>query len=121
MLNVILYLYLYIAITFRLAPEFTIVSGQLLCWEAEVFGHFPIFLTLPNKMIEESNNDSVHRSSQNPISYLFAEKIRRKLNLINLGSTALKLYTGHLTYFVKKNYDFITCKEYYESWLKDSI
>lgn len=72
-------------------------------------------------MIEESNNDTVHRRSQNPISYLFAEKIRRKLKLINLGSNALKLYTEHLTYFVKENYDFITCKEYYESWLKDSI
>jgi hypothetical protein len=99
-----------------MAPGFTRVIRQLLCWESEIFGHFPIFLIHPNEMIEESNNDTVHRSSQNPISYLFVAKIRRKLKLINLGSNAFKLYTEHLTYFVKENYDFITCKAYYESW-----
>jgi len=86
-----------------------------------VFGHFPIFLIHPNEMIEESNNDTVHRSSQNPISYLFAEKIRRRLKLTNLGSNALHLYAEHLAYFVKENYYFVTCKKYYELWLENGI
>jgi len=108
----------YIGTTLRISPFIIRYLRNILNFETSYRGNPINFLIHPNEMIKESNNDLVHRRSNNPISYLFAEKIRRGLKLVNLGSKALNLYAEHLTYFVKENYHFVTCKEYYESWLK---
>jgi len=111
----------YIGTTLRISPFIIRYLRNILNVETCIRGNPINFLIHPNEMIRESNNDSVQRRSQNPISYLFAEKIRRRLKLTNLGSNALHLYAEHLAYFVKENYYFVTCKKYYELWLENGI
>jgi peptidoglycan/xylan/chitin deacetylase (PgdA/CDA1 family) len=109
----------YIGTTLRISPFIIRYLRNILDFETSYRGNPINFLIHPNELIKESNDDFVHRRSNNPISYLFAEKIRRRLKLTNLGLNALYLYAEHLTYFVKKNYHFVTCKEHYESWLEN--
>jgi len=116
------YLYPYIGTTLRIAPEFTRVIRQLLCWEAEVFGHFPIFLIHPNELITEIKEKNIlSRRSNNYLEYLVKEKIRTYLKSKNLGDIAAILLEDELKYFTKRGFKGICLKDYYKSNIKECI
>jgi peptidoglycan/xylan/chitin deacetylase (PgdA/CDA1 family) len=107
----------YIGTTLRIAPAAVRMLRYLLHAEAVKTGKPVNFLIHPNECIIENDDDLVDRRSSNPVKYLFAERLRRKMKLFNLGPRAIQLYEEHLAFFQVKGYDFITCKEYRRKFL----
>ena len=110
----------YIGTTLRLFPGISHQLGKILSYEASKKGKPIVFLTHPNEFIEElSDLKKVTRRSKNYISYLFSDLIRHNLKLKNLGKKALPLYRNEIKYFFSKEFNFVTCKEYYINYLKN--
>lgn len=107
----------YIGTTLRISPWAVKLLRNLLHAEAEKTGKPVNFLIHPNECIIENDADVAGRRSANPVKYLFAEKLRGKLKLLNLGPRAIQLYEEHLAFFQARGYDFITCKEYRRRFL----
>lgn len=106
----------YIGTMLRISPHTTNILKHIVHWEAGLDGQPVNFLIHPNECFIEDDSDSRLRRASNPLSYFFAEKIRGKLKLKNLGAKALDLYGNHLRFFHDKGYQFVTCKEYYSIW-----
>lgn len=73
-----------------------------------------VFLIHPNELIDEVLLEkNFKRRSGNYVGYFLKDKIRRQIKLKNLGHKAVPFLTKQIEYFNKKNYQFITLKEYY--------
>ena len=109
----------YIGTTLRMSPFLTRSLRSTLVAESRYLNNKPIvFLTHPNEFITEFDElRENHRRTQNYLSYLWRELIRRKLKLKNLGLPGLTIYEKELNYFSKNDFSFLTCKEYYEMHL----
>lgn len=106
----------YIGTMLRISPFATNLLKHILNLESKISGQPINFLIHPNECFIEDDSDVRDRRAKNPLSYLFAEKIRGKLKLKNLGSSALDLYESQLHFFRNQGYRFVTCKEYYTIW-----
>lgn len=106
----------YIGTMLRISPFATNLLKHVLNFESNISGQPINFLIHPNECFIEDDSDVRDRRARNPFSYLFAEKIRGKLKLKNLGSSALDLYESQLRFFKARGYSFVTCKEYYSIW-----
>lgn len=104
----------YIGTTMRLFPLLTTLLRNLLALESS-FNRKPIvFLTHPNEFITEEYCNKQNRRSKSLLGYIVGDLIRRRLKVKNLGEDALPLYQKELDFFVEKDFNFVTCKEYYD-------
>lgn len=104
----------YIGTTLRIWPSITSIIRYLLHFESIFTGKPIVFLTHPNEFIDEiDNRHEINRRGTNFISYLLGDLLRRKLKLKNLGSKALPLLEREISFFKKRNYEFVTCEMYY--------
>ena len=111
----------YIGTTLRLFPHISHQLGRILSFEASKSQKPIVFLTHPNEFIEEvSDSKRTRRRSKNYISYLFSDVIRHRLKMKNLGKKALPLYRQEIRYLHEKGFDFVTCKEYYQNYIKNN-
>ncbi len=94
-------------LTFRILRFF-------LTFESKFSGTDIVFYMHPTEFIEEGykNRFKINNRSANYVQYIFADVIRRKIKLKNLGEPTKKLYLELIDYFKKRNYKFITIKEY---------
>ena len=72
-----------------------------------------VFLIHPNEFIAEDDfNEKIGRRSRNIFKYLFADLLRNKLKVKNLGRDAIILYEKEIEFFKNHNYKFLTLKDY---------
>lgn len=105
----------YIGTFMRIAPALNRCTRQVLYWETLCNGRQFVFLTHPNEFIDEDQETTeIERRAKNYISYLLGDVIRHRLKVKNLGAKALPLYDRELEFFHRKDFEFVTCKEYYK-------
>lgn len=105
----------YIGTFMRIAPALNRCTRQVLYWETLCNGRQFVFLTHPNEFIDEDQETTeIERRAKNYISYLLGDVIRHRLKVKNLGAKALPLYDRELEFFQRKDFEFVTCKEYYK-------
>ena len=82
--------------------------------EARYFGTAINYYMHPTEFIEEFSEGTmkVNRRTDTFLKYLFADIIRRKIKLKNLGSAAKPLYEEMITYFNNIDFKYSTIKEY---------
>lgn len=102
----------YIGTFMRINPALTKQLMILLEKESAFTGKPVNFLIHPNECITENDEDTVARRSANVVKYLLAEKLRTRMKLNNLGTSAIALYEENLQFFKNKNYTFCTLKQY---------
>ena len=72
-----------------------------------------VFDIHPNEFIDESDEKRlISRRSNSFMSYFLKDLIRSKLKSKNLGDKAVPLYENEIQYFQKRDYKFLTIKEY---------
>ena len=104
----------YIGTFMRIAPGVNRFTRRMLYWETLCNGRQFVFLTHPNEFIDEEREyTDIERRASNYISYLLGDVLRHKLKVKNLGEKALPIYERELAFFKKKDFEFVTCKEFY--------
>ena len=99
----------------RVYPFAARIVRTALNLEASVTGRPLVFIIHPNELIdEEVEISTANRRAKNYLAYLLGDKLRYRLKLRNLGKEALPLLIDQLEFIKRKNYTFVTCKEYYE-------
>ena len=105
----------YIGTFMRIAPGLNRMTRRVLYWETCCNGRQFVFLTHPNEFIDEDwEGSKIERRASNYISYLLGDVLRHKLKVKNLGEKALPIFEKELSFFHKKSFEFITCKELYQ-------
>ena len=107
----------YIGTFMRISPHLNKMTRNLLHIETK-FNFKPIvFLTHPNEFInEEFEGTKISRRGSNIISYVLKDVLRHWLKLKNLGEIAIPILEEELNFFKKKEYNFVTMKEYYDKF-----
>lgn len=104
----------YIGTFMRIAPGLNRMTRRVLYWETCCNGRQFVFLTHPNEFIDEDwEGGKIERRASNYLSYLFGDVLRHKLKVKNLGEKALPIFEKELSFFQKKGFEYITCKELY--------
>jgi peptidoglycan/xylan/chitin deacetylase (PgdA/CDA1 family) len=104
----------YIGTFMRIAPPLNRVTRNVLYLETLCNGRQFVFLTHPNEFIDEDRETTgIERRASNYFSYLFGDVLRHKLKVKNLGEKALPIYERELAFFQRKEFEFVTCKDFY--------
>lgn len=104
----------YIGTFMRIAPSLNRLTRRLLYLETLCNGRQFVFLTHPNEFIDEEwEGGKIDRRASNYFSYLMGDVIRHKLKIKNLGESALPIFEIELSFFQKKEFEFVTCKTLY--------
>ena len=104
----------YIGTFMRISPALNRMTRHLLFWETCCNGRQFVFLTHPNEFIDEERDaQPIERRASNLIAYWMGDVLRHRLKVRNLGEKALPIYERELTFFQRKNFEFITCKDLY--------
>lgn len=109
------FIFPYVGTFMRISPNITKLVIRFADLESRFSNHFPMFIIHPNEFIEEeSDSKQFEKRTKNYFSYLIADKLRYKLKLKNLGLAAVPFFEDQIKFFYKRNYNFMTLKEYYE-------
>lgn len=109
----------YIGTFMRISPAMNRLTRNMLYLETKLTGRHFNFLTHPNEFIdEEQEQDTIQRRSSNYFSYLAGDLLRHKLKKINLGIKAIPILEKELQFFNRKNFKYITCKEFYNEAIR---
>lgn len=103
----------YVGTTMRIFPYLTQIQRKILHWE-NMINHKPIVFDFhPNELIDESEEPRIITNrTNNPLAYLIQDLIRGKLKARNLGPKALPLYESQIQFLKKRNYKFVTIREF---------
>ncbi len=106
----------YIGTFMRISPLLNRMTRNALYAETKLSGRPFNFLTHPNEFIDEEKTvEKVQRRSKNYIGYLLGDLLRHQLKTKNLGHKAIPIFEKELKFFQKKEFNFITCKSYYNN------
>ena len=104
----------YIGTFMRIAPSLNRFTRNVLYLETLCNGRQFVFLTHPNEFIDEDRETTeIERRASNYLSYLLGDVLRHKLKVKNLGEKALPIYERELAFFQRKDFEFVTCKDFY--------
>ena len=70
----------------------------------------------PNECLDAGDRIEATRRTKNPIEYLFADLIRHKLKLKNLGMNAVKLMGKILTSASEDGFEFVSAGDYMKQY-----
>ena len=105
----------YIGTMMRVLPSINRLTRYFLYLETKDSEKTINFLIHPNELIEEEDlNAKAEKRSDNYISYLLSDVLRKRLKRRNLGKSAADLFESEIRFFNNKGYDFITLKEFAE-------
>lgn len=111
----------YIGATMRLFPQLIKIVRFFLHSEVLRKGNAINFLIHPIEFVSETSyNSKITRRSQNYLIYLLRDKYKSYLKKRNLGDKGTKLLIDQIRYFTRRNYDFISCKEYIERIINEN-
>lgn len=103
----------FVATTMRIFPFFTGLQRYFFNWETSLNRKPMVFDIHPNEFLnEETEKRTIQRRSKNIIKYLLADVLRGKLKVKNLGKAAIPHYQQHIDFYQKRNYRFLTVKDY---------
>jgi peptidoglycan-N-acetylglucosamine deacetylase len=105
----------YIGTTMRISPSMTRVVERVLFMESKRTGKPIVFLFHPNECIEAGQKIIATRRSSNIIGYVFADVLRQRLKLSNLGKPAVALLDRIITKAKGEGFEFMTSSEYARS------
>lgn len=110
----------YIGTFMRISPALNRLTRNLLYLETKLNGRPFNFLTHPNEFIDEELEDGkIQRRGKTYLSYLLGDVLRHKMKVKNLGEKALPILEKELMFFQNKQFDFMTCKQYFENLKKE--
>jgi peptidoglycan/xylan/chitin deacetylase (PgdA/CDA1 family) len=104
----------YIGTLMRVSPTLTALTRYLIYLETKNTTKKSVnFLFHPSEAVAETQEQTaILRREKNPLIHLFAGVLRTKLKLRNNGLEALTLFEKELAFWAKKEYDFLTVKNY---------
>ena len=102
----------FIGTTMRISPFITKILQKYLYHESKKTGKPVVFLFHPNECLDIGNEIVTTRRTSNPVEYLFADVIRHKLKLKNLGQASLKLLDEILASASEYGFEFVSAGEY---------
>jgi len=102
----------FIGTTMRISPCITKILQKYLYHESKKTGKPVVFLFHPNECLNIGNEIVTTRRTSNPVEYLFADVIRHKLKLKNLGQASLKLLDEVITSAKEFGFEFVSAREY---------
>ena len=102
----------FIGTTMRISPFVTKLMQKYLYRESKRTDKPLVFLFHPNECLEAGETIEATRRTNNFIEYLFADILRHKLKLKNLGMASLKLLDEVLTGAKEFGFEFVSAKEY---------
>ena len=102
----------FIGTTMRISPFITKILQKYLYRESKKTGKPIVFLFHPNECLDIGDEISTTRRTNNLVEYLFADVIRHKLKLKNLGLASLMLLDEVLTSAREYGFEFVSVREY---------
>ena len=105
----------------RRSPLITKILQKYLTFESNQIDKPIVFLFHPNECLEIGDKVIATRRSNNYFEYIFADIIRQKLKLKNLGENSLKLLDDVLKNAKKYDIEFISIREYRKVYNGDQI
>jgi len=102
----------YIGTTMRISPFLTKYLEKFLFVESKATGKPLVFLFHPNECIESTGVVFLTRRTSNPIAYFFADYLRQRLKLKNLGTKAVELMDNILSHAKTSDAQFMTVSSY---------
>jgi peptidoglycan-N-acetylglucosamine deacetylase len=103
----------HVGTTMRIFPLLTSLQRKVIHLETLLNNKPVVFDIHPNEFIDESNESrDIHNRSNKFISYFIQDWLRSNLKTKNLGIKGLKLYEEEIVFFIKRNYQFTTVKNY---------
>jgi hypothetical protein len=102
----------YIGTTMRVSPSILKLLQKVIFFESKHTNKPVVFLFHPNECLDLRGDIIATRRSNNPIKHFFADQLRQKLKLRNLGSNALSLMDEVIKTAKKNDFEFITAREY---------
>jgi hypothetical protein len=102
----------FIGTTMRISPFVTkAILSKVLYFESSKTNKPIVFLFHPNECLDISQINYTRRAS-NIVEYVFADYIRQKLKMRNLGHRSIKIFDEILAHTKKYDFEFISVKEY---------
>ncbi len=102
----------FIGTTMRINPTITKAIKRLLFYEASKTGKPVVFLFHPNECLDIDGEACTTRRASNMLEYVFADVVRHKLKLNNLGEASLYLLDEILSSAKNYGFEFVSAKEY---------
>jgi peptidoglycan/xylan/chitin deacetylase (PgdA/CDA1 family) len=105
-------LFSYIGTTMRVSPMILKILEKILFTEAVRTEKPVVFLFHPNECLDPEKGIMPERRADNPIEYVFADVIRNKIKMKNLGVNAVNLLDNVIKRAKSCGLEFITAQEY---------
>jgi peptidoglycan/xylan/chitin deacetylase (PgdA/CDA1 family) len=105
-------LFPFIGTMMRISPFITKILQKYLYRESKKTGKPIVFLFHPNECLDVGNKFVATKRTNNPFEYLFADVIRHKLKLKNLGLVSVRLLDEVLTSAREYGFEFVSASEY---------
>ncbi|WP_440954694.1 polysaccharide deacetylase family protein [Methanosarcina sp. Mfa9] len=111
----------YIGTTMRISPTINRVLQKFIFYEAAKTGKPVVFLFHPNECLDIHGKVVTTRRTSNNLEYIFADVIRHRLKLKNLGNSSLKLLEEVLKSAKEYGFEFVNSEEYRKVLQKEHI
>jgi len=102
----------FIGTTMRVSPMLTKIIRRTLFYEASKTGKPVVFLFHPNECLDVGSEIAATRRASGTLEYIFADVIRHKLKLNNLGEASLRLLDEVLSSAKDYEFEFVSVREY---------
>jgi hypothetical protein len=102
----------FIGTTMRVSPTVKKVLQRYIFYEAMKTEKPVVFLFHPNECVDINEKVTITRRAEGTLEYIFADVIRQRLKLRNLGNASLKLLDETLRDAKEYGFEFVSVKEY---------
>lgn len=102
----------FIGTTLRITPSFMRYVEKFIFYEAYKTEKPIVFLFHPNECLDIDTNFVTTRRSSNTIEYLFADVLRQRLKLKNMGMPAIKILDELFKRATDYGFEYVTAKEF---------
>ncbi|MFZ3385359.1 MAG: polysaccharide deacetylase family protein [Candidatus Methanoperedens sp.] len=109
----------FIGTTMRITPSVTKLLKKCLFKESFQTGKPIVFLFHPNECLDMEAESIATRRTNNLMEYVFADLIRHKLKLKNMGNASLKLLDDLLKSARDYGFEFVSSRQYYDITMKN--
>lgn len=101
-----------IGTTMRINPALTKILKKYMYYEAAKTEKPVVFLFHPNECLDVSGEIVTTRRASGTLEYIFADLIRQRLKLRNLGEASVKLLDEVLRSAKEHDFEFVSSREY---------
>ena len=104
----------FVGTTMRASPMILNLIEKMLFFESSKVQRPIVFIFHPNECIDAKQDVAAVRRSTGVIEYIFADVIKQRFKVRNMGDKAIKLVDGMLKRAKDRGFEFITVREYRE-------